>query len=232
MEIETKLENPKQENKKTKLIIYLLLFLTVIFIVGLAIAYLILYKPNEGQPNLGFSSESENQSDESSAGSYGLSLVTNPNIQNNAPVIGRIKTIEGGKLKIDALDFTGGQKNEIEKEIIKSEVSAIKKLIKNPNFNENKVKQIQEEMKKKYEENKKAVSDVSDESMQLMNDPSLRPYVEKDISWEELKTGEQISWQKDFNNGENAEKKILVVLSEMSENNTFQANSAGENIQN
>jgi len=141
-------------------------------------------------------------------------------------IMGKIKEIGQDKIKVtlSPIYSPGNEKQETDKDIEKSQVNEIKKLVKNPNFNEEKAKQIQDEMRKKYEQNQNATTEPSEESKKLANDETLRPFVEKIISWEELVVGDQVIYQKEISGGE---KKILVVLSEIALPPAPPANSNG-----
>ena len=133
-------------------------------------------------------------------------------------VIGKIKEVSSEKITVtlSPIYSPGNQQQEIDKEVTKNQVDEIKKLIKNPDFNAEKAKQIQEEMQKKYEQNPNVIAEPSEENKQLAEDKTLSPFVEEAISWKDLAVGNQVTYQGDPSG---SGKKILVVISDVPSEN-------------
>lgn len=216
METEIKFETPNKESKNQKIIIYILGVLVLALTVGFVFLYLTVDKMQKARTETVSGTEKNETVENSSSNASPVSPeIRGVNNDLAAPLIGKVKEVSEEKIKIILSAAFGGSQNsqqEIEKEIEKNKVDVVKKLIKNPNFNEEKAKQIQEEMKKKYESNKGAIAEDTEEGNHLANDEDLRPFTEEIVNWSDLKVGAQVSYQKD---AVEVDKMDLVILSEL-----------------
>jgi len=128
-------------------------------------------------------------------------------------VTGTVSSVGNDKVVIKQFVST-----DISYEINKSDISSITKLKKNPSFNEEKAKQKQQEIAEKMkslglnspsqqqnldpqkqEEMRKITEELNQE---MAKDPSLKPFIEENASFAEIKQGQQVNFFKENNSSQ------------------------------
>lgn len=105
-------------------------------------------------------------------------------------------------------------------ELNKSDIGSLVMIKKNPSFDEQKIAEIQKEIQQKLKEKGIDLTNppldgkqiqLPEDIKALQNDPSLNPYTEENISWNDIQIGVQVNVATD----DKGEKKLTVYPKEI-----------------